>query len=116
MSEIKNERLSGEFRRVLSQLITQEIGDDRIEMKVSVIDVEVTKDLDLAKVYVSVMGNDKDKAKAIDALKHAEGFLKSRLAETLSVRKIPNLRFILDDSIEKGDKMQKLFDEIKTDE
>ncbi len=115
MAKIKSDRISEEFRRVLSELITNEINDERVKGKCTVMGVNVTPDLAYCKVSVSVMGSDKDKEKAIDCLNHAKGYLKKRLSEIVMARKIPELSFVLDTSIDYSIKISKLIDEISTD-
>lgn len=115
MAKIKMDRISEEFRRSLSSIITNEINDDRVKGKCTVMEVSVTPDLAYCKVAVSVMGSDKDKEKAIDCLTHAKGYLKKRLSETVEVRKIPDLSFVLDTSIDYSIKISKLIDEISSE-
>lgn len=115
MAKIKSDRVSEEFRRVLSELITWEINDKRVKGKCTVMNVSVTPDLSFCKVSISVMGEEKDKQKAIDCLNHAKGFLKKRLSETVMARKVPELSFVLDTSIDYSIKISKLIDKISSD-
>ena len=112
MAKIKVDRVSEEFKRVLSQLISQEINDERVKGKCTGMNVSVTPDLSYCKVGISVMGEEKDKQKAIDCLNHAKGFLKKRLSEIVMVRKIPELSFGLDTSIDYSIKISALLDRI----
>ena len=113
---VKTDRISEEFKRVLSEIINNEIRDDRVRGICSVMQVDVTKDLMYSKVHVSVMGDDKTKKKAIDSLNHAKGFLKKRLSEIVQVRKIPELVFVLDTSIDYSIKISKLLESISSNE
>lgn len=113
MPKVKMDRAAEEFRRVLSQVITTEIRDDRVTGKCSVMEVEVTPDFQYAKVYVSIMGDEKDKQKGLDALLRAKGFLKKRLSEIVQARKIPELQFVLDTSLDYSMHIDQLLNEIK---
>ena len=114
MAKIKSDRISEEFKRVLSELISQEINDERVKGKCTVMNVNVTPDLAYCKVGISVMGEEKDKKKAIECLNHAKGFLKKRLSEIVMARKIPELSFVLDTSIDYSIKISRLLDQIST--
>jgi len=104
----RSERVSGQLRRELAQLIQSEVKDPAVGL-VSVSDVEVSRDLSHAKVYVTVF-NASDAANNIRALKRAAGFLRSRLGQELRMRNIPQLHFLHDDSVEKGQHMDELIE------
>ena len=105
----RSERVSGQLRRELAQMIQQEIKDPEVGL-VSVSDVEVTRDLAHAKVYITVFDTEKA-AISIKALKRAAGFLRTRLGQDLRMRNIPQLHFLHDDSVETGQKMDELIDQ-----
>ena len=102
------ERVAGQLRRELAQLIQMEIKDPAVGL-VSVSDVEVSRDLSHAKVYVTVY-NEADAAASIRALKGAAGFLRTRLGRELRMRSVPALHFLHDDSVEKGHRMDRLIE------
>jgi ribosome-binding factor A len=102
-------RIAEEIKRELSGLIGR-LKDPRLPGLVSVLSVEVTKDLRYAKVAVSVLGDDKNKKDASDALKSAAGFLRRELGRSLSIRTIPELLFRIDSSIETSIYMSGLID------
>ena len=108
MSKIKVERLSEQFKRNISVIITKEIRDSRLPQNTSVTDVEVTPDLMFCKVFVSAPGDKKTKEKALDALNHAKGFIKTKLSKQVEARKVPELIFVLDSSIEYGNRIESL--------
>ena len=95
------ERIKDEFKRELSSIF-REIKDPRLSSMVSVIAVEVTKDLKYAKVYVSVMGSQEEKDNSIKALKSATGFIKREIGARLNLRAVPHPTFVLDNSIDYG--------------
>jgi ribosome-binding factor A len=104
----RSDRVSGQLRRELAQLIQREIKDPEVGL-ISVSDVEVTRDLAHAKVYVTVFETGQAGA-SIKALKRAAGFLRSRLGQELRMRNIPQLHFLHDDSVETGQHMDSLIE------
>ena len=102
------ERVSGQLRRELARLIQHEVKDPDVGL-VSVSDVEVSRDLAHAKVYVTVFDTDHAN-QSIRALKRAAGFLRSRLGQELRMRSIPQLHFLHDDSVETGQRMDDLIE------
>lgn len=92
----------------LAQLIQNELRDPRLGM-ISVIDAKVSRDLSHADVHVTVLGA--EVGPALEALNHASGYLRSLLAKNLNLRTTPRLRFLYDESIEKGRKLSALIDE-----
>ena len=115
-NSIKNTRVSSEVQRELSVIIRQEIKDPRIHMMTSVTDAIVAPDLKTCKVFISVLGNDEEKAETLAGLRSAEGYIRKQLARTLNLRNTPTLTFLLDNSIEYGANMSKKIDEIKQEE
>lgn len=114
-NSIKNTRINAEVLRELSEIIRNGIKDPRIHPMTSVVSVEVTPDLKYCKAYISVLGNE-DAAKAtIEGLKSAEGYVRRELARRINLRNTPELKFILDQSIEYGVNMSKLIDEVTKD-
>lgn len=104
-NSVKNTRINQEVLRELSTLISREVKDPRIALMTSVTACEVAPDLKTAKVFVSVLGDDEVKENTLKGLKSASPFLRSSLAKSLNLRNTPELKFILDDSIEYGVKM-----------
>ena len=101
-NSIKNTRINGEVLKELSSIIRGEIKDPRIHPMTSVMAVEVAPDLKTCKAYISVRGNDEAKKATITGLKSAEGYIRRQLAKNLNLRNTPEIRFILDESIEYG--------------
>lgn len=102
----RSERVGGQLRRELAVLIQREVKDPRVGF-VSVSDVEVTRDLSHAKVFVTVFEEDKAQ-ESIKALKNAAGFLRRRLGQELRMRTVPELHFHHDASVETGTRMDEL--------
>ena len=114
-NSIKNTRINGEVQRELSNIIRGEIKDPRINPLTSVVAVEVAPDLKTCKAYISVLGDEESQAKTLAGLKSAEGFIRSKLAKTVNLRNTPEIRFVLDQSIEYCVKMSKMIDEVTKD-
>ena len=111
-NSIKNTRINGEVQKELSSIIRGEIKDPRIHPMTSVMAVEVAPDLKTCKAYISVLGEKEAKEATIKGLKSAEGYIRRQLAHNMNLRNTPEIRFILDESIEYGVTMSKLIDDI----
>ena len=106
-NSIKNTRVNTEVLRELSNILRGGIKDPRVAPWTSVVAVEVAPDLKTCKAYVSVLGDEKAQADTIAGLKSAEGYIRRELAHRLNMRNTPEIRFILDQSIEYGVNMSK---------
>ena len=111
-NSIKNTRINGEVQKELSTIIRNEIKDPRIHPMTSVMAVEVAPDLKTCRAYISVLGEKEAKEATIKGLNSAEGYIRRQLARNLNLRNTPEIRFILDESIEYGVTMSKLIDEV----
>ena len=111
-NSIKNTRVNEEVMREMSHIIRGEIKDPRIHPLTSVVAVEVAPDLKTCKAYISVLGDEKAQEDTIRGLESAEGYIRRELAHTLNMRNTPEIRFILDQSIEYGVNMSKKIDEV----
>ena len=114
-NSIKNTRINGEVERELSNII-RELKDPRVGIMTSVTAVEVTPDLKYCKAYISVLGDDETKAETLAGLKSAAGFIRRELARTVNLRNTPEIKFIMDESIEYGMRMSKLIDDVRKNE
>ena len=111
-NSIKNTRINGEVQKELSIIIRNEIKVPRIHPMTSVMAVEVAPDLKTCKAYISVLGEKEAKEATIKGLNSAEGYIRRQLAKNLNLRNTPEIRFILDESIEYGVNMSKLIDDV----
>ena len=111
-NSVKNTRINGEVLKELSNIIRSEIKDPRINPMTSVVSVEVAPDLKTCKAYISVLGDEKSQQDTMAGLKSAEGYIRRELARTVNLRNTPEIKFILDQSIEYGINMSKLIDEV----
>ena len=114
-NSIKNTRINMEVQRELSQIIRSEIKDPRIHPLTSVVAVEVTPDLKYCKAYISVLGDEEAGKATIEGLRSAASFVRRELAHRVNLRNTPEIKFILDQSIEYGANMSKLIDEVTKD-
>jgi ribosome-binding factor A len=106
------ERVNTQIKREISDLIQREVRDPRLDEFVSVTEVSVSPDLRYAKVYVSSVGGQEKETQILGALNSASGFLRSELAKNIRLRRMPELHFQWDNSIEKGDRILRLIDEV----
>ncbi len=117
MGSRRRERLAEEIKRGLSHLFFEGLKDPGIDARaVSITRVEVSRDLSHARVYVSVLGDDKKCQDTMSALERARGFIRSVLAGELNLRHAPEIVFQLDKSIEHGVRIAAILNELKTQE
>ena len=110
------DRISEEVRRELDAIIREELNDPRVDGTFSITRAEVTGDLRCAKVYVSVLEDDKRDG-LMDALKNAKGFIRRALGKRMIIRYAPELIFVSDKNIEYGVHIAKVLSEtIKPDD
>lgn len=107
----RSDRISEEMKKILAVILRDEIRDPRIPLLTSVTEVKVSTDLSHASVYISVFGSEKEKDECFEALKKAASFIRRQVTMRMDLRISPELKFLRDDSIEKGFKMSKLIDE-----
>ena len=109
----RTERLSEEIRDEVALLIASELKDPRIGF-VTVTRVEVTPDLRTARIYVGVLGTEKQRTTSLAGLKQGAGFLRRALGRTLRLRYTPELVFQYDEGLEASDRVAKLLAEISS--
>ena len=107
-------RVAELIRREVSQMLLNGIKDDRVGTgMVSVTDVDVSGDLQHAKIYVSIYGSDEAKEETMAGLKSATGYVRSELGSRVRLRRTPEVIFLEDRSIERGNKVLSLLNQIK---
>ncbi|MGD0794166.1 MAG: 30S ribosome-binding factor RbfA [Dehalococcoidales bacterium] len=106
------ERVNTLMQREISELIQRQLRDPRLDEFISVTEVSVSPDLRFAQVYISSMGGQQKEHQILAALNSASGFLRSELAKNVRLRRMPELHFHWDNSIEKGDRVLRLIDEV----
>lgn len=112
MDNKRTKRIEKELQKEISSILATEIKDPRINSLVSVTDIDLTNDLEQAKVYISSLGDEDEKEEIIEGLKNASGFIKRELGIRLKLRNIPELIFKIDNSIERGIYMDNLISRV----
>lgn len=105
-----------EVQRELANLIRGGIKDPRISPLTTVVAVEVAPDLKTAKAYISVLGDEEARKNTLAGLKSAEGYIRRELARSVNLRNTPEIKFIVDQSIEYGVSMSKLIDDVRSND
>ena len=106
------ERVNTLIRREISGLIQHHLRDPRIDEFVAITEVVTSPDLKYAKVYVSCINGQQEEEKILGVLNTAAGFLRTELARNVRMRRVPELTFLWDNSIEHGDHILQLIDEL----
>ena len=109
------EQVAGTIRQVIADALAREVRDPRVGF-VTVTGVLVTNDLSHARVMVSVPGDEGSKAKAMQGLQSAAGFLRTRAARALTTRTVPELHFELDQGVEHAARIEELLGSIRREE
>ena len=112
MRSRRSKRVSSLIKEEISSLIQRDLKIPASRL-VTVTDVEITDDLSYAKVFISVYGEDSKKSPALEYLKNTSGFLRRELSRRIRLRRFPELKFVWDNSIERGTKMTGLLERIK---
>ena len=112
MTKQRTDRLNSLLKEVISEVIQKDVDNPEVAEFVSVTRVSISKDLRHAKVYISVIGDDDSKQKTLKALTTSSGFIGVNASKKVSMRFFPNLRFILDDTVDKVMRIDELLKEI----
>lgn len=107
---VKIERLQNEFQEKISMIIREEIKDNRVDF-VTITYVRISSDLSYAKVYFTCL-NDSDKNEIVKVLNNASKFIERKLCDIVEIRKMPDITFVYDDSIEYGNKIEDIIEKI----
>jgi len=111
----RSDRIGEAIREVISSILLREINDPRIQF-VSVMRVEVSSDLQHAKIFVSIIGSDDKKQEAFEGLKSARGFIQRKLGKRIRLRCTPEISFKMDTSVDDGMHIYELLQEIKNED
>jgi ribosome-binding factor A len=104
---VKIERLEQIIQKEVSLILQSQVKDPRIA-SVIITDVEVTNDLSYAKIYINFLPSEHTNQEILDSIEKAKGFIRSRLSSQLDIRKVPQLLFEYDDSLDKGNRIDEL--------
>lgn len=113
MAGHREEKINEEVKRTLTGVI-REIKDPRVKTgMVSVLKTVVTKDLKFCKAYISVLGNEENKKEVLNGLESAKGYIRRQVADNLRLRITPQFNFVIDNSLEEGDRILKIMNDLK---
>ncbi len=108
----RTQRLSLQIQQEIGMMLFRNVKDRRIGL-VTVTGVELTPDLRHAKVFVSTMGSETEKSESLEALNHAAGWIRRELGQRIRMKFLPEIVFRADTSLEYGERIDRLLDEIK---
>ena len=108
---LKAEKVAGIIQKEVSEIIQFELKDPKIGF-ITITDVTFTNDLSIAKIYVSFLGQKAREEAGMKALERSKGFIRTNLAKRMTLRKVPELQFKIDDSLERGNKIEKILYEM----
>lgn len=111
---IKTDRISSNIMKEISYILETEVKDKNIKF-VTITDCKVTNDLSFAKVYYRIL-NDSYREETSKALKNASSFIRKQLSDRIDIRHIPEIIFVYDESIDYGNKIEKIIEEIHNDD
>ena len=111
---LKGERVASDMQRELGNILLLEAKDEDFK-HVTITDCDVTNDLSYAKVYFTCL-NDNKREEVTKALNNASGFIRNKLCDRVEIRKMPEITFVYDESIEYGNKIEKIIEEIHNKE
>ncbi len=112
----RTERLNDLLREEISQVLHHQAGDPRLAGLLSITNVDISPDMRYARVFVSILGNEEEKDKALDGLVRAQGFFRRELARKLNLRRTPLLSFHRDDSIEEAARVLQLMGKVEKED
>jgi len=115
MATIRQTRVADRIRQELSNLLLRQVKDPRLRL-VTVTEVTIDRDLAYANVYVNAMGEEARQEEVLEALNGAKGFLRSEIGSRIQLRRVPQLLFHWDPSLEHGEQISRLLDSLALSE
>lgn len=118
MKNTRSERLSGEFQKEISSVISTKLRNKfpGLSAIISVTEADIAPDLKSAKIYISIFDADAEKSKtSFEIIKQNAGYIRHELAMVMRLRTVPELRFYLDESMEYGSKIDRILNELEAD-
>jgi ribosome-binding factor A len=113
---IRPERVAHMMRREVADILENRMRDPRLGSMVSITDVEVTQDLSFARVYVSTLQTGPEREQLLETLRAAAGFVRHELRPRLGLREVPDVRFVFDESMERGARVDEILRKIERGE
>ena len=112
MNNMRAERVGEQMKQEIMDIVNNKVKDPRVGF-LTITDVELTNDLSHAKIFLTVLGSDKEVENTFKALEKATGFIKSELGSRMRLRIIPDLTFEYDESIEYGNKIERMLQDLR---
>lgn len=112
---LRANRVGEQMKKELGEIISRKLKDPRIGF-VTVTDVEVTGDLQQATIFISVLGDEKEREETLLGLSKATGFIRSEIGQRIRLRKTPEISFQYDGSIDYGNRIESLLNKIQAEE
>ncbi|HZK37257.1 MAG TPA: 30S ribosome-binding factor RbfA [Clostridia bacterium] len=116
MSYPREKRLAEEIKKIVSNIIRDELRDPRVSPMTSIVEVDLTKDLRYVNIYVSILGDDEEKKETMEGLTRASGFIRREIGKGIKARYTPEVIFKLDNSIERGIHMYNIITKVSKQE
>ena len=112
----RTDRVNEQLREEISIVLARQIKDPRLNTVVSITRVESSSDLRSARVYISILGNDKQRTEALEGLQSAASFMRREIRNRINMKHTPFMTYLLDDSLQEADQLLRLLNEVKPDE
>ena len=116
MRRNRAEIVGDEMRKVMQDIISNELKDPRVPLLTSVTQVKMTRDLSHATVFISVFGSEHDKQEALAAIDGANGFIRFQMCKRINLRLAPELHFKLDNTLDEAARMDAIIDRVKAED
>lgn len=116
MNNKRINRISEEVKKALSEILYNGLKDPRVTSMTTITDVKVTKDLSYANIYISVLGDEKEKKDSIKGLESAKGFIRSEIGRKVDLRHVPEPVFHLDETLEHASHISELIKKVKEED
>ncbi len=113
---IRPEKVAHLMRREVADILERRLRDPRVTARVSVTDVEITHDLAFARIFVMVSGEPAERDMTMEGLQRAAGFVRHELGDRMGLREVPEIRFVYDDSLDRGARVDDLLRKIEKGE
>jgi len=108
---VKKDRINGIIMRELNDIIRTEVKNNKLGF-LTITDVVVSNDMSVAKVYVSILGKGYEIKEGLEALEKSKGFIRSSLAKRMTIKKVPELRFTFDESLQHGNHINDIINKL----
>ncbi|WP_317450891.1 30S ribosome-binding factor RbfA [Alkalibacillus aidingensis] len=114
MSNLRANRIGEQMKKELGDILSRKIKDPRVGF-VTVTDVRVSGDLQQAKVFISIFGDDQQQEDTLVGLAKSKGFIRSEIGKRIRLRKTPEISFEIDESIQYGNKIERILGDLNKD-